>query len=129
MGPHRRSDRPRLGDPHRHPAGQGRGAGRPGQFGRPGVHRAQGGQQHPRTRRRAQQNRRLRQHGCYPDHDRVGSGRSLECSVQPEEAPGDARADRASCSRLLRRPDGGAQGPEARQSDRRATPDRDVPDA
>ena len=38
-------------------------------------------------------------------------------------------ADRPGRVRLLRRPDGRAAGPEARQGDRRAAPDRDVPDA
>ena len=38
-------------------------------------------------------------------------------------------ADRARRLRVLQRPHGRAPGPEARQGDRRPTPDRDVPDA
>ena len=63
VGPDRGPDRAGSGDAHRHPSGQGGGAGRPGQLGRAGVHRPQGRQQHPGARGRPQPNRRLRQHG------------------------------------------------------------------
>ena len=93
------------------------------------VHRAQGREQHPRARGRAQPDRRVREHGRDPDQHRAGPGGPLERPLQPEEAPGDAGADRPRRLRLLQRPDGGPPGPEARQVDRHAPPDRDVPDA
>ena len=67
--------------------------------------------------------------GATPDQHRARPGRALERPVQPEEAPGHARADRQGRVRLLQRADGRAPGPEARQGDRHAAPDRDVPDA
>jgi hypothetical protein len=93
------------------------------------VHRAQGRQQYPGARGCAQPDRGLRLDGRDAHLDRACPGRPLERAVQPEEAPGDARADRQGRVGLLQRPDGRAAGPETRQGDRRAPPDRDVPDA
>ena len=47
----------------------------------------------------------------------------------PKKRQVDAGADRQGRRRLLRRPDGRAEGPEARQGDRHAAPGRDVPHA
>ena len=78
---------------------------------------------------RAQPDRRVRVDGRDARLDRAGPGGPLERPVQPQEAPGHAGADRAGRVRLLRRGDGAAAGPEAREEHRRAAPDRDVPDA
>ena len=64
-----------------------------------------------------------------PIAHRARAGGAVQRPLQPEEAPGHARADRHGRLRLLRRGDGRAARPEARQGDRRAPPDRDVPDA
>ena len=101
----------------------------PDHLGRHRVHRAQGREQHPRARGRAQPDRRLREHGRHADQHRAGPGGPLERPVQPQEAPGHARAHRQGRVGLLQRPDGRPAGPEARQGDRHAPPDRDVPDA
>ena len=58
------------------------------------VHRAQGRQQHPRARGRAQPDRRVRQHGRHADQHRARPGRPLERPLQPQEAPGHPGADR-----------------------------------
>jgi chromosomal replication initiator protein len=59
----------------------------------------------------------------------VSNIRELERALQPEEASGHARTDHSCRLRLLRRADRRIEGPEARQGDRGATADRDVPDA
>ena len=119
VGPHRRPDGARPRDPHRDPARQGRGGRGPDHLGRDRVHRAQGRQQHPRARGRAQPDRRLRQHGRDAHHDRARPGGPLERPLQPEEAPGHAGADRQGRLGLLRRPDGRCS--RARSATRRSS--------
>ena len=63
-------------------------------------------EQHPRARGRPQPDRRLREHGRDADQHRARPGRPLERPLQPEEAPGDAGADRQGRLGLLQRPDG-----------------------
>ena len=103
VGPHRRPDRPGPRDPHRDPAGQGRGGRGPDHVGRHRVHRPQGRQQHPRARGRAEPDRRLRLDGRDADLDRARPGRPLERPLQPQEAPGHAGAHRQGGLRLLQR--------------------------
>ena len=119
VGAHRRPDRAGPRDPHRDPAGQGRGGRGPDHLGRHRVHRAQGRQQHPRARGRAQPDRRLREHGRHADRHRARPGRPLERPLQPEEAPGHPGADRQGRVRVLQRPDG--RPARARSATRRSS--------
>ena len=54
--------------------------------------------------------------GAMPDLDRARPGRALERPVQPQEAPGHARADRPGGVRLLRRGHGALRARSARRA-------------
>jgi len=63
------------------------------------------------------------------DQHGAGPGRALQRALQPTQARRDSGAHRHGRVGLLRRRYRGAEGQEARPRHRRATPDRDVPDA
>ena len=98
VGPHRRPDRARPRDAHRHPARQGRGAERARRLRGAGVHRPQGRLQHPRAGGRAQPHRRLRQHAGHADQRRPRPGGAVERALQPAQACRHAGAHRQAVS-------------------------------
>ena len=129
VGPHRRPHGAGPRDAHRDPPGQGRGRRGPDHVGRRRVHRPQGRVEHPRARGGAQPDRRLRSMGATPISIELAQAVLSNVLYNPKKRQVTPERIARAVVRLLQRPDGGPPGPEARQGDRHAAPDRDVPDA
>ena len=127
--PHRRPHGAGPRDPDRDPAGQVRGRRGPYHLRRDRVRRAQDRLEHPRARGSAEPDRRIRLMGAMPISIELAQAVLSNVLYNPKKRQVTPGADRQGRLRLLRRPDGRAQGPEAGQGDRHAAPDRDVPDA